>query len=244
MKKEEKQQKLREFYDKKFSNIDLDENLSSPHLISLNNKNINTDIMVIGQETNSWDGSIKDFYKRGLDAQMKIYDEFMNIHYQNKNNLFFKYIKDIVNDISITPVWTNVFKFDLGDGTSVKNISKASSGTYEKVLKFHEDILSKEIEIIQPKIIIFFTGHTYDKLFFDPIVKKDGDYKKLYLKIDELNGIDEWKCCKMNLNYFEGFEHFKGLAFRTYHPIYLNRNLKTFGKNIVDYLKQEFKEKI
>ena len=55
------------------------------------------------------------------------------------------------------PVYTNLFKFDLGDDSRVKNISNVSKETLSKIIEFHRGILSKEIEIIQPKIIIFFT---------------------------------------------------------------------------------------
>jgi hypothetical protein len=191
-----KQQFLQEFYEDKFLNNKINEKYSSPHLISLEAKNINTDIMFIGQETNEWYGNCQDVYTRGIAEQMSIYKNFMDTHYSSMNNLFFKYIKRIVNNNNIVPVYTNLFKFDLGDDSRVKNISNVSKETLSKIIEFHRGILSKEIEIIQPKIIIFFTGHNYDKLFIDPIIRKDGDYKKLYRKIDKLK-CDEWKCCQL-----------------------------------------------
>ena len=235
-----KQKELEAFYNKKFlENAMLDE-YSSPHLISLNNARVNTDIMIIGQETNSWYGSYLDFRNRGVENQMKIYDAFIDENYQKMNTLFWRYMKKIINNNNVVPVWTNIFKFDLGDARGGdKNISKASTEEYAEIIQFHQGILAREIEIIQPKIIIFFTGHTYDKLFFDPIVKRDGDYKELYRSIDELEGIDEWKCAFFDLKKFDGFSNFKGKAFRTYHPIYLNRNLDKFGNRIVAFLKDE-----
>jgi hypothetical protein len=231
-----KQQFLQEFYEDKFLNNKINEKYSSPHLISLEAKNINTDIMFIGQETNEWYGNWEDVYTRGIAEQMSIYKNFMDTHYSSMNNLFFKYIKRIVNNNNIVPVYTNLFKFDLGDDSRVKNISNVSKETLSKIIEFHRGILSKEIEIIQPKIIIFFTGHNYDKLFIDPIIRKDGDYKKLYRKIDKLK-CDEWKCCHLDIKEFEGFQNFTGVAYRTYHPMYLNRNLNRFGNEIMEFLK-------
>ena len=34
----------------------------------------------------------------------------------------------------------------------------------------------------------------------------------------------------------EGFQNFTGVAYRTYHPMYLNRNLNKFGSEIVEFL--------
>lgn len=235
-----KQKELEAFYNKKFLDSSMSDECSSPHLISLNNSRVNTDIMIIGQETNSWYGSYLDFKNRGVENQMKIYDTFMDENYEKMNTLFWRYAKMLINNDTFVPVWTNIFKFDLGDDKGRdKNISKASKEEYAKIIQFHEGILAKEIEIIQPKIIIFFTGHVYDKLFFDPIVKRDGDYKELYRRIDELNGVDEWKCALLDLKKFDGFSNFRGKAFRTYHPIYLNRNLDKFGNKIVALLKDE-----
>lgn len=119
-----KQQLLQEFYEDKFLNNKIDEKYSSPHLISLEVKNINTDIMFIGQETNEWYGNWEDVYTRGIAEQMSIYKNFMDTHYSSMNNLFFKYIKRIVNNNNIVPVYTNLFKFDLGDDSRVKKYIK------------------------------------------------------------------------------------------------------------------------
>lgn len=69
--------------------------------------------MFIGQETNEWYGNWEDVYTRGIAEQMSIYKNFMDTHYSSMNNLFFKYIKRIVNNNNIVPVYTNLFKFDL-----------------------------------------------------------------------------------------------------------------------------------
>lgn len=238
----DKQEKLINFYENKFLGADIPKSYSSPHLVSLNNENINTDIMIIGQETNSWYGNYEDFNARGINEQMKIYDNFMESSYKDMNNIFFRYVKNIIDDKDCIPVWTNLFKFDLGDGKENRNISKASKKEYEEIVYFHNEVLAKEIEIIKPKIIIFFTGHTYDKLFFDPLVIKDKDYRDLYNKICDFENINEWKCAVMDLKQYPDFECFEGKAIRTYHPIYLNRNKSKFGDTVINYIKNEVKK--
>ena len=241
----QKQKELQEFYKTKFENFELSNSYSSPLLISLDNEKINTDIMVVGQQTNGWYGNFNDFNSRGIDKQMKIYDKFMREHCYSIRSIFFRYVKDVIDDNVIIPVWTNLFKFDLGDNRETRNISKLNekSDEFSKIIDFHSDILAREIEIIQPKIIIFFTGHPHDKIFFDKIVKKDDDYQKLYKEIEILKNkdIDRWKCGILDLSSFEDFSFFNGKAIRTYHPVYLNRNFKKFGDDILSYIKSEIK---
>lgn len=236
-----KQNQLLEFYEDKFSNADIPPQYSSPHLISLGSGLVNTDIMFVGQETNGWHGSWVDFQARGVRSQMEIYDRFMERRYPKKNTMFWRYLKETLGDTQIRPVWANLFKFDLGDARRPKNnVSKASKAELRPILEFHKGILAKEIEILQPKIVIFFTGHRYDSLFFDPIVKGEcGDSTLLYRRVEELSGVDRWKCADMGLKNFEGFESFSGRAIRTYHPMYLNRSNESLRGPIRKYLKDE-----
>lgn len=231
------QEELEQFYVNKFYNAEMDNKYSSPYLLSLDVKNLTTDIMFVGQETNEWFFGWDNFKEIGVKEQAQIYKTYHD-DYKNHNRLYFSFAKYIMNNDAITPLFNNMFKFDLGDKSTAKNISKAPKEEQEKIITFHQGIFAKELEIIKPKIIIFFTGHVYDKLFIDSIIKKDGNYKKLYKKIDELS-VDEWKCCKLDLKQFEGFEHFEGVAFRTYHPMYLNRHKNTFGQEILDYLQNQ-----
>jgi hypothetical protein len=240
-----KQEQLEAFYESKFVSKSIPESYSSPHLISLGSGKINTDVMFVGQETNSWYYNQKRFleYENSVKTQMHLYDEYLLEHYKAAHNLFWRYIKNAMNnDDDEIPVWNNLFKFDRGDDCEgARNISKASGAELKDIQEFHKGILAKEIEILQPKIIIFLTGHTYDKLYFDPIIKGDKDWKKLYRKVDNLynqdNRLDEWKCADIGLHNFEGFENFKGKAIRTYHPRYLNTC--DFKFVIIDYLKKE-----
>jgi hypothetical protein len=72
---------------------------------------------------------------------------------------------------------------------------------------------------------------------------KDDDYQKLYKEIEILKNkdIDRWQCGILDLSSFEDFSFFDGKAIRTYHPVYLNRNLKKFGDDILSYIKNEIK---
>jgi len=92
------EKELQKYYQTKFENFELSNSYSSPQLISLENEKINTDIMVVGQETNSWYGSFHDFNSRGIDKQMKIYDNFMRENYHSMSNIFFRYVRTVIDD--------------------------------------------------------------------------------------------------------------------------------------------------
>jgi hypothetical protein len=237
-----KTQLLLDFYKEKFHGIKIPDHFSSPLLLNMDYEFINSDIMFVGQETNSYYGNWYDFELRGIENQMDIYKKFMHDEYPRMNNLFFQYIKKLIDNPSVIPVWNNLFKFDLGDNSKKRNISHSSTNELTYIQSFHNKLLAKEVEIIRPKLIIFFTGHAYDKLYFDPIVKKNTDFRLLYNQIEELqiNNIDEWKCCTLNLQRFEGFENFTGKAIRTYHPLYLNRT--KYKDSILKYIKHEIKQ--
>jgi len=236
-----KQELLHDLYQNKIQDIVLNQVVSSPLLVHPECKNMSTDIMFVGQETNGFYGTWENFIERGVVAQMDIYKQFIENEYPTMNNLFFQYIHKLMKNSQNLPVWNNLYKFDLGDNADKKNISKAEADELKIIQSFHIGLLAEEIKIIQPKIIIFFTGHVYDKLFFDPLVVRNGDYKLLYqpIKILKEQNIDEWKCCELGLNHFEGFEDFKGKAIRTYHPLYLNRT--QYKEIILDYLANEIK---
>ena len=216
---QEKERLLVEFYTTKFLNTQL-ESFSSPMLISL--KSVNTDVMTIGQETNSWYGSYADFCTRGVEVQMNLYDGFVTNDFLKKSSLYHSYIKEICK--GNMPTINNLFKFDLGDDSEVKSILSAESDEFESIIEFHQGILKREIEIISPKIIIFFTGTRYEK-FLDKFLPND----KVAAEGFRLNEL-----CELKLKDFSNIK-----AYRTYHPGYLNRKFNKFGARVREFLKGE-----
>lgn len=122
------------------------------------------------------------------------------------------------------PTINNLFKFDLGDDSEVKSILSAESDEFESIIEFYQGILKREIEIISPKIIIFFIGTRYEA-FLDRFIPND----KLSIDGFKLNEL-----CELKL---KGFSNIK--AYRTYHPGYLNRKFNKFGARVREFLKGE-----
>lgn len=87
---QEKECLLLKFYKTKFLNTSIT-NFSSPMLIGL--KNVNTDVIIVGQETNSWYGSYKDFLIKGVAEQMNIYDNFIVNEFLKKSSPYHTYVK-------------------------------------------------------------------------------------------------------------------------------------------------------
>ncbi|MSN96568.1 hypothetical protein F1B92_05210 [Campylobacter sp. FMV-PI01] len=229
-----KQKQLKEFYEVKFSNENLKNlcsDFSMPLLLDVTN--LNTYIVVIGQEAVKW-GNIDEFKKQGVDFAMNFYLNFMD----NKKGKwlrspFWKYLKNLDENA----VWNNIIKFDKGVSTN-----KLDEDTIKNLIQFHKGILAKEIEILKPKVVVFFTGPNYDYLL-NAVLETTS--KELQVEIPNFN---QRHFCKLNLANCKGFENFKGKAFRTYHPRFLRRMLnnnyfnkqsKEISENIVNYLKNK-----
>lgn len=216
---QEKECLLLKFYKTKFLNTSIT-NFSSPMLISL--KNVNTDVIIVGQETNSWYGSYKDFLIKGVSEQMNIYDNFIVSEFLKKSSPYHTYVKEICG--GNMPTINNLFKFDLGDNSNKKSILSAKADEIKHIVSFHDGVLMREIEIISPKIIIFFTGPRYEA-FLDRFMPND----KMSIDGFKLNEL-----CELKLKYFPSVK-----AYRTYHPGYLNRQFNKFGARVREFLKGE-----
>lgn len=162
-------------------------------------------IMVFGQETNGWynDTELK------TNLLQKAYDDFYTSDYcysyggqfwNGINRLKVSMEKEFPTK-KITFIWNNIIK--AGD----QDKGRPSNEILE-IERKHFNIIQNEIDIINPNIIIFFTGPNYDdvlkKVFPDIVINKTSDFTERQLaKI-----IISHPC----------------IAYRTYHPNYLWRN--------------------
>ncbi|RAZ48913.1 uracil-DNA glycosylase family protein [Campylobacter hyointestinalis] len=214
---QEKQNKLNELYKPFFNNVkDKVGNKigqhSNPLLIDLaKTNNINTNVMIFGQETDTWYNDIKD-----IDELIEIYSKFLNDKLRSKTP-FWQCFRKWLGDENGVYVWNNLSKMDYNSNGS-RSILRCSN---KKILEESSKIIKKEIEIIEPKIIIFLSGPRYDFIIQNYL----GAKKKVLEKAKEN------QLCEFEL---EGFKNIK--SFRTYHPGYLNRrpNLKN---KIVEFLR-------
>lgn len=218
---QEKQNKLNELYKPFFSNVkDKVGNeigqYGNPLLIDLvKTNNINTDVMIFGQETNTWYNDIKD-----IDKLIEIYSKFLNDNLRS-NTPFWQCFRKWLGDENSVFVWNNLSKMDYN---SNGNRSILNCPEQKEILKKSAELIKQEIEIIQPKIIIFLSGPRYDFIIQNYL----GAKKKDILEIAKENQLCEFE--------LEGFENIK--SFRAYHPGYLNRRGDLKNK-IVEFLRTE-----
>ena len=177
-------------------------------------------LMIFGQETNGWGG----IYGSGVtvDDVMNEYETFFNTKYcYTYAGQFWNGVKYFVNKLrkkypnnSIDYVWNNIVKMGFDKKGFPYNI-------YDKIIKPNlNDIIKKEIKILKPHVIIFFTGPNYDHIIND--IFNEPQRKSI-------KGFTERELCEIIIPDIER-------AYRTYHPNYLYRN------NIDRYFKKIIKE--
>ena len=214
---------LRELYESHWKNLTqelnlilIDEKLSqkptNPLLIYLDEKkHLESEIkvMIIGQETNDWNKN----FTGNIQETIEIYDEFYNSgyaqnsyggHFWNGINRFSNLLETKFPNKKISYVWNNVVKI----GASGRDQNHPQNYIYHAELKNFK-VLEKEIEILNPDIILFISGPTYDSNIASIL---DG------VKFSRLNkNFSDRQIAKLE------FKNRKNI-FRTYHPNYLWRN--------------------
>lgn len=182
---------------------------SNPLLINIDeDKFYASDIklMIFGQETNSWYGDFNSNIKFSLEK----YSEFFNSdkyysyggQFWNGVKKFKKKLEEKYPQKNIYLIWNNLCKI----GNSQRNTNTAAKYILEIENK-HFSIINEEIKIINPDIILFFTGPNYD-CFIDNIF--------LNIQKIEVNGFNYRQLIKLDFGE-------KQNIFRTYHPNYLWR---------------------
>jgi len=186
-------QKLEELYDSKWENfsnalMDIveDENYTvkptNPLLLIHNDcdsyENAEIRIMIIGQETNGWGLDTEGFFCDEKDMIIDMYKNFYSGYefeahrgfFKNHFNNFLKLLKDKYPEKTTSCFWNNVIK-----------VGKAHDKNTppEYILEIEQKyfaVLKQEIEIIKPNVILFYTGHAYDKYVlhhFPELLKED-----------------------------------------------------------------------
>jgi len=190
--------------------------LSAPLLIQVYDSYINANIriMYVGKEPNHWlTAKSIDKDKRGLNGTLSSvgidikrllnrYNKRMTRKDKWGKHAFFKQYKNIKdqlvdNDIgSGSIVWNNLFKMAYDNGHSYSKNSKNHSS---KLNELSKELFLKELEILNPEILIFVTGSSYDKVIKETLV----DYKTIEVIIPK----KLWK-----------FKYQDKICYRTVHP--------------------------
>ena len=205
------------------STDDFDIQPAHPFLLSVpNDYNKKIKVMLIGQETNGWledlnfepENAMKRYERFWIDKQSKYSKTGVFQQVLNK-------LEDMLNRDKVSCIWNNIIKIGM------KN-KKGTPPNY--LIKWQEnwfDVVKKEVELLQPNFIIFFTGPDYDEY----IKKSFGEFTKSKVMDKKIRQI-------ARLNFTEN----KNLiAFRTYHPNYLRQS--RLENEILTYFKQQINSK-
>ena len=205
------------------------EECAMPFLIAPTNEYYNSDkrIMIIGQETNRWGGEMYGKYEiQTPENLMNLNDIFVNIDSGYKSP-FWNFINDLqklISDIKI--VVNNIVKIG-------KKHGRGCDDNINNLTLQHFNILSEEIKILKPDILIFLTGPYYDTR----IKAAFGEMKVEPVVQSVFPSINERVFAKITF-----FNDELPTAYRCYHPGYLHRskNTENYKKIIVNLIKNHF----
>lgn len=219
---EKTNQKLLELYQGKYpklSQLLIEKNHSLKHsdkatnplMLKVDEKYANAElkIMFFGQETNYWySEKNKGEFHGEIEPIFNLYEEFYlsNNCYSYGGQFWngigrFGSLLEKEVDKKVGLIWNNVIKIGkCGIGTPFASI--------QEIQFEHFNVIQKEIEILNPDILVFFSGPNYD-----------GHIKRTFgnLGRKSISGFTERQLCELNV--LETVP-----AFRTYHPNYLWRN--------------------
>ncbi|PJA30162.1 MAG: hypothetical protein CO189_00725 [candidate division Zixibacteria bacterium CG_4_9_14_3_um_filter_46_8] len=167
-------------------------------------------IMIFGQQTYGWGWSGHKYHdsNRGKDEVGAIMDGYRNFNnndgkaWPKINSPFWRFCRGLCKEVTGSPdafIWNNLFKFDQ-DG-------KEPSGEIKEVSCSAFPVITKEIEILKPNVIIFLTSQRNDKWL-----------KKIFsnVEFEGLSGYDQKALSKVK------HDLLPEKTYRTYHPAYLN----------------------
>lgn len=189
---------------------------SHPLLIKVNEEkyqNSDIKIMIVGQETNGW----YDDFTGDMNISLNGYESFFNSNYcYSYGGQFWNGVKKFKTKIeekypnkNVYILWNNICKI----GNSQENTNRAAQ-YIQNVENKEFNIIKDELEILNPDIVIFFTGHSYDNIRELKLGKVD---------YESINDFKESQLVKIKDSKIKNM-------FRTYHPGYLYR-----GKGRIDH---------
>ncbi len=184
--------------------------MTNPLCLAVTDEYLLADLKVIifGQETNGWCDEIK---YGNIEKMQNKYLSFYNGgkfdkhkgQFKNAFNYIVKGLREEYSDKKIGFVWNNIIKRgkENGKGRPLEDIYK--------IEKEHFNVISQEIDILKPDIIIFLTGPYYDKNIRHVFKIEQSEFVKT-------DGFTERQLAIVNNTGAK-------IAIRTYHPNYLYR---------------------
>jgi len=205
-------------------NSNSDTNPTNPLLIRIGDEKkyqeADLRVMIFGQETNDWGND----FQNDIEYIQSIYDGFFTTkhcfsyagQFWNGISRFLKKLDEKNKEKPIEFIWNNVVKIGKSGG-------KGMPPEYiYQIEKNHFSILSKEIEILKPNIVLFLSGPYRDYILRN-------QFENIEFESIENYGLKQLAKVKL-----ENVEY----AFRTYHPNYLWRvGINNYFDTIIDEIK-------
>jgi len=223
--------------------------ISPPLLLSVPEKwtKSKTRILIVGQETLGWDFSdgsyypwphppITNFeqfasYPRSVSALMQGYVDFEFCRHQKKNvnsaywrahRQIRKFMSEEVFGFDSCVLTTNLFRMAFENGSAVYNGTKEQA---EEMNRLSGTLLAEEISILEPTVVIFFTGPLYE----DYLISQFSD-----IEFSPISNLPTSRLAQVNSL------SLPKSSFRTYHPSHLAQsNQWHFLALICDLVKAE-----
>ena len=146
----------------------------------------------------------------GVDQMLQAYVSFdFASSYSHRNSAFWRAFRLLETEVArdgVLAMWTNLFKVDMG-GSVVRRCDEKARRLLREA---QAGILVEEIQALDPTVVVFFTGPTYDEeighAFGQP------EFRPL------------WADCPMREVAQVMSPRLPPLSFRMYHPNYLQRS--------------------
>lgn len=213
----------------RFRNIDCSEGFSYPLVPRISEEYLKNRVVVMGQETNTWNGFIDNPEKKEnfLEGSLAEYDRFVlneSARYRGKfwqfsRSLYRRGILDgyIRNGNWLSHCWMNLFCIEKSSRDD-KN-GKLPSQNRElanRVIEIQQDFIFQVFCLIRPKVILAMIGNKNDDLFKKYAL---GTERVRLISIDSSkefgeHELAEFKVCENTNSLHET------LILRTYHPTY------------------------
>jgi hypothetical protein len=187
-------------------------------------------LMIFGMETNGW-GGIYGQYEDRLDTIIDDYTEYFCGLVTDPKRPIFRGSKCVIDRLhtkiggnkSIEYIWNNIVKM----GYAGKNLGNYHFpaifyNRYDVIKKYLNPLIPKEIEILKPDYIVFFTGPKYDFIIDDVFQKP----KRILI-----DGFDQNDLCEIVIPNAKK-------AFRTHHPHNTKKPMQQYYEKIADEIYQ------
>jgi len=173
-------------------------------------------VMIFGQETNDWG---QNFGARTISQLYEDYNGFFHQgdcykyggHFWNSFKSYSNAIQSLFPDKSVSFLWNNVIKIGrLGKPGSPEEL-------FTKIQLELLPVLKEELRILNPDLILFFSGPRYDRFIQEQFQ---------HVEFTPVQGYRQTELSRIHI------KEYPKLAYRTYHPNYLYRRGREYNEHI------------